>query len=299
MPGAKSTASGVLVVDKPEGPTSHDVVQTIRRALRTSRVGHAGTLDPMATGVLVVCVGEGTKLSPYLTQQTKVYRATIKLGVETDTLDRLGEVTREVPLSDPLRRELERGEAGPRLLLALEAERTRVEQVPPDVSAIHIDGVRAHERVRRGEAVSLAPRPVSVLRVDLLDCSGLEIHVEVEASKGYYVRSLARDLARGLGTVGHLTSLRRLSSGVFSVKDAVSLLDAGRTPLLSVAQAARRVFPSATLDDGEARAARQGKRIAIADRRGLEAWFDDAGVLIAIAEVGEDGVGRVLRGFAP
>jgi tRNA pseudouridine55 synthase len=299
----------VLVLDKPRGPTSHDAVAIVRRALGTREVGHAGTLDPMATGVLVVAVGEATKLVPWLTAQHKEYEATIALGVETDTLDAEGRETRRSEPDASLLEALAESR-GPsvahRLRAALEAERARVEQVPPAFSAIQQDGERAHARARRGESVDLAPRAVRVHRLELLACSHdpawLAVRAEVE--KGYYVRSLARDLARDLGTVGHLTALRRTRSGCFTLDEALSLDtpdDELAARVEDLSRAASRALPVARLSEVGARDARHGRAVQPADIdapvAGPCAWLDGHGDLVAVGQVEPGGSGRVLRGF--
>lgn len=277
---------GVVVVDKPRGPTSHDVVRALRKKLGTREAGHAGTLDPMATGVLVVAVGEGTKLVWWLTAGDKSYEATVQLGVATNTLDADGEPTARAPVP---------ADVAARLPAVLDAERARTLQVPPAFSAIHAGGERAHERARRGEAVVLAPRPVAVRALEArLDAALL--HVTVTASKGYYVRALARDLAAALGTVGHLASLRRTRAGPFDLGDA-SPADA--PAVLPLAVAAARALPATLLSDAGARDARHGRPVALAELsravEGPAAWLH-AGALVAVGEIRE-GAGRVLRGF--
>jgi tRNA pseudouridine55 synthase len=303
--------SGVLVIDKPRGPTSHDVVARVRRALGTREVGHAGTLDPMATGVLVVAIGEATKLVPWLTAQAKVYEATIAFGFETDTLDAEGRETRRAPLDPGLLDALAAGRGSllaPRLRAALEAERARTVQIPPAFSAIHKDGERAYARARRGEAVELAPRDVRVHRLEVVACSAEPpwLSVLLEVDKGYYVRGLARDLAQALSTLGHLTSLRRLRSGCFTIDRAIALdtpgdrLADGIEPL---AGAASRALPVARLSQAGERDARHGRPLQAPDleapTEGACAWLGADGALVAVGERGEDGRGRVLRGFAP
>ncbi|MFO0560501.1 MAG: tRNA pseudouridine(55) synthase TruB [Polyangiales bacterium] len=203
---------GVLVVDKPAGCTSHDVVGWARRVFATREVGHAGTLDPGATGVLVVLIGEATKLSNWVTSEDKSYECELCWGAETDTLDADGTVTRTTDAATPDADAIER-EA--RAMLGAQ------QQIPPAVSAIKVGGVAAHERVRRGESVELAAREVELRSVRLLECSGDRARFELEVSKGFYVRSFARDLAARLSTLAHLTALRRTRSGVFSVEEAV------------------------------------------------------------------------------
>ncbi len=304
-----SPPSGVLVVDKPRGPTSHDVVAKLRKALRTREVGHAGTLDPMATGVLVVLVGEATKLALYVTAEDKEYEATLELGAETDTLDADGIVVRHEVVSEETRAALRgtREPLHPALGRALDAERARTSQVPPAFSAIHTDGERAHARARRGEEVVLAPRPVCVKKLDVLG-AGLEpapwITLRLAVEKGYFVRSLARDLALSLGTVGHLTALRRTRSGSFTLDEAIALdtpEDEMIARLLPLGIAAARALPVARLTDVGSADARTGRAVRPGDLdargEGVFAWVDAKGELVAVGEVGADGAGRVLRGF--
>jgi tRNA pseudouridine55 synthase len=306
---ADAARSGVLVVDKARGPTSHDVVARLRRALGTREVGHAGTLDPMATGVLVVLVGEGTKLAPYLTAEDKEYDATLELGRETDTLDAEGTVTREVEVPETTRAALRgtREPLHPVLEAALAFERARKEQVPPAFSAIQKGGERAHTLARRGERVTLEARPVRVESLEVLG-AGLEpvpwITVHARVGKGYYVRSLARDLAAGLGTVGHLTALRRTRSGSFTLEEAVPAdtnADEMSARLLPLGIAAARALPVGRLSEVGVRDARVGRPVRPEDLDakgpGTLAWVDAKGILVAIGELGADGVGRVVRGF--
>lgn len=302
---------GVLVVDKPRGPTSHDIVRSLRKALGTSEIGHAGTLDPMATGVLVVVVGEATKLSAHLTEQDKAYDATLRLGIATDTLDAEGTLTADGPVDGALLAALEaaaRGEIDAAIATALDAERSRTAQVPPAFSAISTGGVRSHERARKGEDVVHAPREVTVHALAVTGATreppALSLHVE--ASKGYYVRSLAQDLAAALGTVGHLTALRRTRSGVFALGEAVTpdappeVLVASLLPL---AAAAARVFPVVHLTPEGVVHARQGRALPPEEHDGrdlgLAAWLDTDGRLVALGSVDAAGIGRVTRGFAP
>ncbi len=305
-----SGGDAVLVVDKPKGPTSHDVVAKLRRALRTRAVGHCGTLDPMATGVLVVAVGEATKLVPWLTADDKSYEATIRFGVATDSLDADGRETERAELDDVLRGDLAAlasGSVPPRLAAALDAERARTMQMPPAISAIRIGGERAHEVARRGEAPALTLREVAVRRIEVLG-GGLEpephLRVSVDVAKGYFVRSLARDLAAALGTLGHLTALRRTRSGAFTLADAI-VLDAGpealREGALPIERAAARALPVSVLTAEAVTAAGHGQRLMPGQVRDPHAtpsaWLDDAGALVAIGQVDPDGSGRVLRGF--
>ncbi|HEY4013810.1 MAG TPA: tRNA pseudouridine(55) synthase TruB [Polyangiaceae bacterium] len=302
---------GLLVVDKPRGPTSHDVVMRIRRALRLREVGHAGTLDPMASGVLVVALGEATKLVPWLTGHDKAYVATIALGVETDTLDAEGRETAREQVSGSLSLALAETRPGgavpPLLAAALASEQMRTTQIPPAFSAVKTNGKRAYAMARRGEAPVLEARPVRVDRLDLLACTAdpPSLSVGLDVAKGYYVRALARDLSLSLGTVGHLTSLRRVRSGSFSCDEAISP-DASPDALLARLQpihlAAARTLPVSTLTDAGADHARHGRRVEPGEIAtpgpGPSAWLDARGLLVAVGETDAGGCGRVLRGFA-
>jgi tRNA pseudouridine55 synthase len=306
---------GVLVVDKPSGPTSHDVVARVRRALGTRRVGHAGTLDPMASGVLIVLVGEATKLAPYLTAHEKRYDARVTLGRATDTLDALGAVTDEAELPAWLVDELaaiEAGHAAPRIEAALAAERERKMQAPPAFSAIKVKGQKSYDRARRGEEVELAERPIEVadLRVRRGSmhagepCAALDVSLSV--SKGYYVRSLARDLGAALSVPAHLSALRRTQSGPFGLDRATPLAsDASvlKAALLPVAAAAALSLPTAHLtEQGLARAV-QGKRLQVTDFLSpvpsgdrIFAWLSSDGRLVAVGNQQHDSY-VVQRGF--
>ncbi len=206
--------NGVLVIDKPQGPTSFEVVRRVRSALGLKRAGHTGTLDPMATGVLPVCLGEATKLAGLLTEGDKAYDAVVRLGVVTDTQDVTGAVleTRPVP---PLSTEL--------LESALERFRGTFLQVPPMYSAVKVKGKRLYERARAGESVERTPRQVTVHALVLRDFSASECTLSVRCSKGFFVRTLAEDLGRALGCGGALKSLRRTASGPFGLDRALPL----------------------------------------------------------------------------
>jgi len=301
------SVSGVLIIDKPCGPTSHDVVARVRKVVKSRQVGHAGTLDPMATGVLVVAIGEATKLVPWLTAASKEYETTIRLGIETDTLDAQGKETSRVPIPAHVRADLRRA-----IDEAVLGERARTEQSPPAYSAIKIDGQRAHDLARSGKLeadAELPARSIQVLALEVLEIvegdSAIDLKVRVEASKGYFVRSLARDLARALGTVGHLTALRRTRSGTFDVKNAVTLETIEPSKIVGTTEAASSSLPVTKLDEAGVRAAFHGQRVAptsmsasIIGAAGPSAWLDTAtGELVAVGECDEEGFGRVIRGF--
>ena len=304
-----------MLIDKPAGKTSHDVVAIVRKALQTRRVGHAGTLDPMATGLLVLLVGDATRVASYVTAGDKRYEATVTFGQGTDTLDAEGTVTETGPISDELRRALEAARLGlvqEPLAAALSAERSRTLQVPPSVSALHVDGERAHDRVRRGETVVLPPRPVTLLAASVTTADPASpfpsLSLSVHVSKGFYVRSLARDLGVTLGVPAHLSALRRTSSGRLRLEDAVAPdgdLGAALVPLVS---ALTSIFvPTILTLEGEARAV-QGKKLgpehfAEAPAPGIGLWLSAIRPsegppqrVIAIGEWAEE-VGQVCRGF--
>lgn len=205
---------GILVVDKTTGPTSHDVVAQVRRALGVRRVGHCGTLDPLASGVLVVCVGSTTRLSDWLSRGEKVYEAEFRLGAYSDTDDAEGALCAVVGAPIPT------GEA---VDAACSARRGWVEQVPPTHSAVKVDGVRSYRRARRNEPVSLAPRRVRIERLEVTGYEYPRLAVRVVCGKGTYIRSLARDLGTDLGCGAYVAALRRLRVGALGLQDAVGL----------------------------------------------------------------------------
>ncbi|HEY3381678.1 MAG TPA: tRNA pseudouridine(55) synthase TruB [Vicinamibacterales bacterium] len=211
-----SAVDGVLVVDKPEGPTSHDIVAVARRALGVRAIGHAGTLDPMATGVLVLVIGRATRLAQFMSAHEKTYEATIRLGMATDTWDRtgvlVGEVTADANLPGPAEVEA-----------ALQAFLGPQDQTPPRFSAKKIDGVRAHVLARRGRPVTVRTARVVVHELEVVRAGAPLVDIRVRCSAGFYVRALAEDLGRRLGCGGCLERLRRTESGRFSLEDAVPL----------------------------------------------------------------------------
>jgi tRNA pseudouridine55 synthase len=274
--------SGLLVVDKPTGLSSHGVVGRVRRVAGTRRVGHAGTLDPMATGVLVLGIGRGTRLLTYLVGADKEYLATIRLGASMTTDDADGEVMATADASH-----LTAGE----ISAAMEPLRGTLDQVPSSVSAIKVDGKRAYARVRAGEDVSLPARRVTVSAFDLLatrdEERAVDVDVRVACSSGTYVRALARDLGAALGVGGHLTSLRRTRVGPFTLQmshrldDLSAPLDAAVVPL---GVAAASFLPERTLTDDEAARVRHGVPPSPTGTSGAVALRDARGALIAVAE---------------
>lgn len=243
----RPTPDGLLLVDKPAGVTSHDVVNAARRALGEKRIGHGGTLDPFATGLLVLLVGRATRLLRWLHDEPKVYEAAVSFGAETDTEDLDGKVTREAPL--PSRAALEA--ALPPLL-------GDIDQVPPAYSAKRVDGRRAYELAREGLAVEMTPSRVRVESLTLTDFTGSDdavgsCRMRVSCGGGTYVRSIARDLARAAGSAAHLVALRRTSAGVFSLARSISLevLQSGAPVTLAPAIDALEGYPFQVLSDEE------------------------------------------------
>ena len=279
-----STSGGILLVDKPGGITSHDVVARARRALNTRRIGHAGTLDPMATGLLILGVDGSTRLLTYLVGLDKTYEATIRLGAATDSDDadgveisRADAATLAAVTDDALH-------AGIRDLTGA------LQQVPSRVSAIKVGGRRAYDLARAGEEVELRARAVTVSRFDVRGvrrhADAVDVDVVVDCSSGTYIRALARDLGSGLGVGGHLTALRRTRIGPFRVSDAVEDLVPGAA-LLPPAEVAASVLGGFAVSVDEARDLRHGKRLAgAADRlpSAPAAAIDPDGRLVGVVE---------------
>jgi tRNA pseudouridine55 synthase len=291
---------GWIILDKPLGLGSTSAVTAVKRALREGgypkrKVGHGGTLDPLASGVLPIAIGEATKLAGRLLDSDKVYEFTIRFGVETATLDAEGAV---IATSDvrPTRDEVDA--ILPRFTGALE-------QVPPAYSALKVRGERAYDRARAGEAVVLAARAVTIRELTVVDASPEDVTLAAKVSKGTYIRSLARDIAAALGSVGHVTMLRRTEAGPFTLDRAISLdnlkqratartLEHALLPL----SAGLDDIPALALDPDQAGALRQGRVLVgiAADDGSMFAMLD--GVPLALVEV-QDGHVRVVRGFNP
>ncbi|HEX7118916.1 MAG TPA: tRNA pseudouridine(55) synthase TruB [Longimicrobiales bacterium] len=278
---------GVLPVDKPEGPTSHDVVAAARRALGTRRIGHTGTLDPFASGLLLLCVGQATRIAEYLTDLPKTYRATMRLGVATDTADRTG-----APVSESAAwRELSRD----RIAAALASQVGRIRQLPPAYSAKKVAGERAYDRARRGEAVRLEPAEVEIYRLDVLAWDLPDITFEVVCSSGTYIRAIARDVGEALGVGGHLVALRRTRIGrhdvdravpVERLTDAAAVRAAWMSPLAALGH-----LPRVDVDAAGASALRHGRALPL--RRGdrpahTPIAVAHGGALLAIGEFDDE-----------
>jgi tRNA pseudouridine55 synthase len=248
---------GLVIVDKPGGLTSHDVVARIRRLAGTRRVGHAGTLDPMATGVLVVGVDKATRLLGHLALTEKQYDATIRLGQATSTDDAEGEITSTAPAQ---------GVTAEALARAVNRLTGEIQQVPPAVSAIKVDGQRAYRLARQGAAPELKPRPVTVYEFTITGIrpagDTTDVDATVRCSSGTYIRALARDLGQDLGTGGHLTRLRRTRVGGYGLEQAKTLEQlAERFEVMPLAAAAAAAFPRRDLSADEARRLAHGARL--------------------------------------
>ncbi|WP_329364110.1 tRNA pseudouridine(55) synthase TruB [Streptomyces sp. NBC_00669] len=297
MSPRKEGPSGLVVVDKPGGLTSHGVVSRMRRLAGTRRVGHAGTLDPMATGVLVIGVERATRLLGHLALTEKEYAATIRLGQSTVTDDAEGDVTSEASAADVTRAAVDAGVA---------ALTGAILQVPSKVSAIKVNGVRSYTRVREGEEFELAARPVTVsaftvreMRVPDGAPGLLDLDVTVTCSSGTYIRALARDLGAGLGVGGHLTALRRTRVGPYDLTGARTLEQLEESfEVLPIERAAAAAFPRWDVDADQARLLGNGVRIGTpALGAGTHAAFGPDGRFLALVEE-QQGHAKIVAGFA-
>lgn len=258
-----------MVVDKPRGLTSHDVVHRVRGK---TRGGHTGTLDPMATGVLPVCLGEATKLAQLLASDEKAYEATVTLGTATDTLDAEGKVVATGPVV-------------PFDAAVLARFRGTYLQTPPMYSAVKVGGKKLYEAARAGEELERAPREVTVTRLEVLGVDGPSVKLVIESSKGFYVRVLAEELAKALGTVGHLSALRRTRAGPFTLAMAVSIDDACAGRGLMPVEAAVAHLPSVRVTEADARKVRSGGRVEAPPVAGPVCVLGPDARLLAIADV--------------
>ena len=245
---AANEIHGFVIVDKPAGMTSHDVVHQIRKLANTKKVGHAGTLDPDATGVLVIGLGKATRLLTFIVADNKTYQATIRLGQSRTTDDAQGEIIEtkscEKITDEAIKYELDKFVGD-------------IQQIPSSVSAIKVDGKRAYDLVRQGEKVELAPRSVHISAIDVHEIKKIDefidVAVTVHCSSGTYIRAIARDLGNSLQVGGHLTNLRRTQSGQWSITNANKLTDLkpGSLPIISMAQVATSIFPTVTIGQAE------------------------------------------------
>jgi tRNA pseudouridine55 synthase len=275
---------GVLVIDKPSGPTSFDVVRQVRALLKVKKAGHTGTLDPMAMGVLPICLGEATKVAGFITEGDKAYEATVRLGVETDTQDAQGKVMAEAPVPSL---------TAPLLETALAPFRGTFEQVPPMYSAVKVAGKRLYELARAGEEVERAGRQVTVYELTLRDFSSDRLRLSVRCSKGFFVRTLAYDIGRALGCGAHLETLRRTMSGPFILAQALPLSElpalaqdraAMARKLLSLSEALAHL-PSLRVSAADAARVTHGVPLEAPAMPGRLRVLGPDGALLAVAEV--------------
>lgn len=282
----KNAISGVLVIDKPVGLTSHDVVQIIRNGTKIRRAGHTGTLDPRASGVLVVLIGPAVRLSEYVSASDKRYQAIVHLGATTDTYDEEGQIIDTGPMNV----------TEEQFETALQQFVGEIEQVPPPFSAVKVQGKKAYEMAREGEEVDLAPRKINVYSLELLEWAPPEAVIDVYCSSGTYVRSLANDLGKALGCGAYLVGLRRTKSGRFTLRDAVPLrklreaFDQGNWyQYLIPAAEALSDWPAVELDSAGMEAIRHGHRISASE--GANGWargVSEQGELVALLEADEE-----------
>ncbi|HEX9013139.1 MAG TPA: tRNA pseudouridine(55) synthase TruB [Anaerolineaceae bacterium] len=282
----KNAISGVLVVDKPIGLTSHDVVQIVRKGTNIRRAGHTGTLDPRASGVLVILIGPAVRLSEYVSASDKRYQAIVRLGASTDTYDADGRITKSAPVNVTEEQFEE----------ALQQFIGEIEQVPPPYSAVKVKGRKAYEMAREGEEVDLQPRKINVYNLELLEWAPPEAVIDVYCSSGTYVRSLAHDLGNALGCGAHLVGLRRTKSGRFTLRDAVPLrrlrdaFEAGNWyQYLIPAADALADWPAVELGIDQVEAIRHGHRVpADAGSTGWARGISEQGELVALMEIDPD-----------
>lgn len=262
---AKSIVSGVLLIDKPQGMTSQQVVSKVKYLLKSDvhdskKAGHTGTLDPMATGLLPICLGEATKFSHYQLDAIKSYQAIIKLGEQTDTGDAEGQIIATIPVPNVTQAMLQS---------VTEQFLGEIMQVPPMYSALKKDGKKLYELAREGIEVERIARPLTIYELSLTPLSAQQLQLTVTCSKGTYVRVLAEDIAKALGTLGHLTALRRIRTGDFEIADAITLADfaaldiAARFDKLLAVDACVHSLPSLLLDDSQSNRIRQGQRLNV------------------------------------
>jgi tRNA pseudouridine55 synthase len=283
-----TSESGLVVVDKPGSMTSHDVVSRVRRLAGTRKVGHAGTLDPMATGVLVLGLNRATRLLGHLTLTDKRYDATVRLGGTTTTDDADGDLVSSSP-TDHLSEDDVRS--------ALSSLVGEIDQVPSSVSAVKVDGRRAYARVRAGEEVELSARRVTIHAIDVVSLDLPDVKVAVHCSSGTYVRAIARDLGAALGVGGHLTALRRTAVGPFTLADARTIDELTESfTITPIADAARASFPALDLDVAQAADVRVGRRLDLALDT-TTALFAPDGEFLALYREGEDGRARAVAVF--
>jgi len=285
---AHDAPMGILNIDKPAGMTSHDVVARVRRLSGQRRVGHAGTLDPMATGVLVVCIGKATRIIEYLTETTKAYHATVHLGLVTDTWDAEGTIIAKTPCEHVQRSDLD---------AAMNAFEGEIEQIPPMYSALKRNGQPLYRLARQGITVERAPRKITIHAIDVVDWASPLVTLDIVCSKGTYVRAIAHDLGQSLGVGAHLAALRRTAVGAFRIQEAVTLdqLEAEREQgqwrrhLMPLHDALTHM-PAVTVVEETIQCLRYGQAVSLdIEAKGpLLCAYDEAHQLIAVLQPGDE-----------
>ncbi|MBE9532389.1 MAG: tRNA pseudouridine(55) synthase TruB [Proteobacteria bacterium] len=288
--------NGVIVVDKPKGVTSHDVVASVKRKLRASKVGHLGTLDPNATGVLPLVINKSTKLATYFGGTHKAYTATMKLGEETDTYDVEGKVTKSFSIDNVTDDDIRR---------ALDSFVGQIDQVPPMYSAVKRKGTPLYKLARKGVVVEREPKQIEIYAIEVVDIALPYVIFNVQCSRGTYIRTLCHDVGTVLSCGGHLSDLRRTLSGVFTIDEAISLdadLDTTRGALMDEEAVLSRLYKGIELSAVDAdKVARGAAMLGLSDSSSIgEAEIvrlTKSGILVALAQNGSDGIFKVLKRF--
>ena len=282
--------NGIVIIDKPEDWTSQDVVSQLRGVFKTRRIGHGGTLDPMATGVLPVFVGRATRGVEFFEHAEKTYEAVLRLGISTDTEDITGTVLeeREVSVTEEV------------FLAALDAFRGEIQQIPPMYSAIKINGQKLCDLARKGREVERKPRTITIHRLDCLEFTGNTARLLVHCSKGTYIRTLCKDIGESLGCGGCMESLRRVSAGEYTIENAIPLAEvvASENPeqFLLAVDSMFRNYPAVTLTEKQEKRCRNGNSFSIAMEAGTYRAYSQAGEFLMLAKV-EDGIMSTIKSF--
>ena len=282
--------NGIIIIDKPEGWTSQDVVSKLRGVLHTKRIGHGGTLDPMATGVLPVFVGRATRAVEFFEHAEKTYEACLRLGIHTDTEDITGNVLEEKPVS-VTRAQLE---------AVLEQFRGEIQQIPPMYSALKINGQKLCDLARRGKEVERTPRTITIFSLELLDFSGDRIQLRVHCSKGTYIRTLCKDIGAALGCGGCMESLRRVSAGSYQIQDAIPLQQVVEAEdpegLLLPIDSMFTQYPEVVLTPKQATRCRNGNSFSVTLTEGTYRAYEETGAFLMLARV-QEGVMSTIKSF--
>ena len=282
--------NGIVIIDKPQDWTSQDVVSKLRGVLHTKRIGHGGTLDPMATGVLPVFVGRATRGVEFFEHAEKTYEATLRLGITTDTEDITGTVLAEKTVSV----------TGETLEKALEAFRGQIQQIPPMYSAVKIGGQKLCDLARKGREVERKPRTITIFSLELLEFDGINATLRIHCSKGTYIRTLCKDIGESLGCGGCMASLRRVSAGAYTIDEAIPLAElvAAEDPqqFLRPVDSMFAAYPAVTLTANQEKRCRNGNSFSIAMQDGTCRAYGQDGAFLMLAKV-EDGTMTTIKSF--